>query len=232
MLVLSGIFISAFFASLAHCFGMCSPLILAISQIKKNFSIPNQIIYHLGRLISYEIIGLLFCIFGAFISDFRIFDAVFMIIIGIALILYAILFSFYPKLLSFIEPNISKTNIFKKAFNVLLFSTSKSSYFGLGLLNGLLPCGLVYFYALMSLNNSLNPMQSHIFQNIFIDSILIMFVFWVATLCPMLIFGAFSNFLNQYKKNFIYIASLIMFMFGVYSIFKGLKFFLPSLSYT
>lgn len=138
--------ISIGFLGSFHCIGMCGPIALALpvhqySPLKKNFGI---FLYNAGRITTYTFLGLLFGLLGQsiFIGGFQ---QTLSIAIGVLLLLSVVLTKVTvlstTKGLSIIYSFINSVknqlgNLFnKKGIHFLFF---------IGLLNGLLPCGLVY----------------------------------------------------------------------------------------
>lgn len=128
-----------------HCVGMCGPIAMALpvhskSTGKKIFSI---LIYNLGRITTYASFGL---VFGAIGRSFVLFglQQALSIILG-SLILVFVTFSYFKKMESGI---LSKfyffMNVIKQKLSYLFHKTTGRAFFSIGVLNGLLPCGLVY----------------------------------------------------------------------------------------
>ncbi len=128
-----------------HCIGMCGPIALALpmGRESKFKRIAGGIIYNIGRITTYGIFGLLFGLLG---KGFVIggYQQGLSIALGV-LILFGLLF---PSRLSsdigltkVIVPFISKV---KSLLSKLFRQRSFASLFLIGVLNGLLPCGLVY----------------------------------------------------------------------------------------
>lgn len=136
------LFWSAFIMGLVsnlHCLGMCGPLALSVPQHPK-FRITGILLYNAGRILIYALLGALFGFIG---STFKIigFQNVLSITIGISLVIAA----FYPKLLKargFLSFPLQKI---RHWLSVLFKKKTLSSIFFIGTLNGLLPCGMVYF---------------------------------------------------------------------------------------
>ncbi|MEZ4853437.1 sulfite exporter TauE/SafE family protein [Flavobacterium sp.] len=128
-----------------HCIGMCGPIALMLPVDRKNEAKKTlQIItYHLGRLTAYGSLGLLFGSIGKglFIGSWQ---QQISIAIGIIMILIALV----P------EKEFAKYNLSKPIYKILskikvsLGKQFKKKTFGsiftIGLLNGYLPCGMVY----------------------------------------------------------------------------------------
>ena len=128
-----------------HCIGMCGPIALALplgreSKLKR---VAGGIIYNAGRICTYGFFGLLFGLLG---KGFVIggYQQGLSIALGV-LILITLLFptrlSSDIGLTKVIFPYVSKV---KSLLGSLFKQKSFESLFLIGVLNGLLPCGLVY----------------------------------------------------------------------------------------
>ncbi len=128
-----------------HCVAMCGPIALALplSAKEKRTLLIQSLIYNLGRISTYGAMGLFFGWIGWGIA-LAGYQNLLSISIGVFLIVTAFL-SFS------VEQKLFQHSIFEKALHqiknkltTLLQIDSKSSAYTIGLLNGLLPCGLVY----------------------------------------------------------------------------------------
>ncbi|SQB98806.1 sulfite exporter TauE/SafE family protein [Helicobacter fennelliae] len=223
MIELVFVFLSALPLSLGHCIGMCGGIVIAYSSIKqapKNMLVAHCC-YNLGRLFSYLLIGIVFGLLGKGIAFIPFIREIFSIIIGVLLIVYACCLVFFPKILRFFEPNITHFGFVSKIFSSLLLSSSLWSYVFIGVLNGFLPCGLVYFFALSALNaQSISP-------NVLIASTAIMASFWFATFLVMLGVGIFgSALIKNHRKTFLLLGFVCMISFGIWNIYQGLHTFI------
>ena len=127
-----------------HCVGMCGPIAFMLpvdrtNKIKQFFQILS---YHLGRLFTYSLIGLLFGFLGKGFYLFG-FQQQLSIIVGVFMILVIVL----PK--TFQKYNFSKSinrlvMKVKSALGKELKKKGNDAFFTIGFLNGFLPCGLVY----------------------------------------------------------------------------------------
>lgn len=137
-------FVVGLFGSL-HCVGMCGPIALALpvfgeTQLK---ILLGRILYNLGRIVTYSVMGALFGLFGSRLVLFGLQQNL-SIALGALMLIYLLTprkmkvkiseFGFYKKVVIFIKTN----------FSQLASKKSTSSLFIIGLLNGLLPCGFVY----------------------------------------------------------------------------------------
>ncbi len=153
-----------------HCLGMCGPLILSLPYnraSKKTEIIQHQVAYHSGRLLIYFTLGLMTGIAGETLRLFLMQQRISIISGVVILLIY-----FLPKLFSnsnrlFTIPKL--TPIITKLRSFILDDTHKinnGQYFGLGMINGILPCGLVYI-ALVSAIAQASPFHSALFMLLF-----------------------------------------------------------------
>ncbi|NJB81857.1 sulfite exporter TauE/SafE family protein [Wenyingzhuangia aestuarii] len=140
-------FISAFIFGLLsslHCVGMCGPIAFALPVHKGSTSQKWQKIlaYHLGRLVTYAVIGAIFGLFGrAFVlAGLQQFLSV---LAGAVLIIIAL---FQKRILNALEQKTSSkvVGLIREGYQKIAKSSSVANFFSLGALNGLLPCGTVY----------------------------------------------------------------------------------------
>ncbi len=137
--------ISLGFLGSFHCVGMCGPIAMALplgreTQFKR---IAGTLLYNLGRVTTYGVFGLLFGLLG---KGFVIggYQQGLSVVLGV-LILLTLLFpkqlNSETRLTKVILPLVSKV---KSLLGNLFKRTSYPSLYLIGVLNGLLPCGLVY----------------------------------------------------------------------------------------
>lgn len=129
------------FVGSAHCAGMCGPLALALpptGNTRAHFLV-GRVAYNAGRILTYAALGALFGLLGRTFALAGLQRWV--SLTAGALILLGLLLS--PKLGSGVALA-RGAGWLKAALGTLLRRRALSSLFGIGLLNGLLPCGLVY----------------------------------------------------------------------------------------
>lgn len=140
------------FASGFHCIGMCGPIALSMGLTKKqatNYYLQN-LTYQFGRIFTYSLLGTLLGIVG---QGFEMagFQQYLTIAVGILLILMAI-FSFGGNDFASKIPLLSKLLLqVKMNLGKLLQKADYRSRFTTGILNGFLPCGMVYMALTASL---------------------------------------------------------------------------------
>lgn len=140
------------FASGFHCIGMCGPIALSMGLTKRqaaHFYLQN-LTYQFGRITSYAFLGAVLGIIG---EGFELagFQEILTIIAGIMLIIMA-LFSFGGKDFATKIPFINQLLLGVKInLGKLLQRPDYQSRFITGILNGFLPCGMVYMALTASL---------------------------------------------------------------------------------
>jgi len=211
-------FLIGFFGSL-HCIGMCGPIALMIPTSKNPIHKFIQIItYNFGRVVTYSLFGLVFGLLG---KGIRLAEAsqYVSIVTGVIIIIIAIatLFS-NNKLANSANQFFSKLfNPFKKLFSRLL-GKEKKNLLAIGILNGFLPCGLVY----VAIGTALNA-------NSVTESVLTMAAFGIGTVPLMMFFMYFKSFLSS-KFNFNKIVPYVILIMGILLVMRGMGLGIPLIS--
>jgi sulfite exporter TauE/SafE len=129
------------FAGSLHCAGMCSPLAMAVTS-QKPF-LFSKVIYNTGRILTYGILGGVAASFG---SMFVItpYQGIISVIIGSLFLLMGIGAISGVRIPWLTRSLTQFTNQLKSSFHFWLKKKGNLSIVVMGMLNGLLPCGLTY----------------------------------------------------------------------------------------
>jgi sulfite exporter TauE/SafE len=213
-------FFIGLFGSL-HCVGMCGPIAIALPIPNSNnlSFVAGRLLYNVGRVFTYSFLGAIFGLLGSrlVISGFQ--QSV-SIGLGIAIVVVVLI---PPKYKAIITQHsiIQKITLpLKSGISNLFKQGTFSAMFLIGLLNGLLPCGLVYV-ALAGAIASGNA----------ISGTIVMIIFGLGTIPVMFaatIFGKFIN-LNIRRKisKAIPVFALVL---GLLFIVRGMGLGIPYLS--
>lgn len=209
------------FASGFHCVGMCGPIALSMGLSKKqatNYYLQN-LTYQFGRVFTYALLGALLGIIG---KGFEMagFQRYLTIFVGILLIVMAV-FSFGGKDFASKIPFLSKF-LYSVKLNLgkLLQKADYRSRFSTGVLNGFLPCGMVY----MALTASLA--SGGIWQGA-----LYMALFGLGTLPFMFAVVLVGNLISQsFRTKILKIVPILMIVLGTLFILRGLELGIPYVS--
>ena len=204
-----------------HCLGMCGPIALAISAKDKNRYLKNKLTYNLGRTITYSILGGLIGLVGFSIALAGIQQWV-SISMGVLIVIMAF---FYKRS----ERIVAQSGLFgtvgrlRQLLGKYLKKGGTSAFFATGLLNGFLPCGMVYLALIASL-----AMQSIAYGAAY------MFFFGIGTI-PMLLSVMVSQHIvtaslrNKITKTLPYFAMFIGILFIVRGMGLGIHYLSPHL---
>ena len=169
-----------------HCVGMCGPL--ALSLPLKNDSAATKLfgamLYNSGRIVTYAVFGLIFGLIGKSVALFG-YQQWLSVILGIGILVFMLL----PKKITAVKNKNSVLDFFEKlrqALGQLFFKKTRSSLFAIGLLNGLLPCGLVYMAA-----------AGAVATGDLLSSVLFMAFFGLGTLPVMWSIAFFGNYVSM-----------------------------------
>ncbi|MBP5595681.1 MAG: sulfite exporter TauE/SafE family protein [Pseudobutyrivibrio sp.] len=196
-----------------HCVAMCGGINLTQGALAATNSedgsavLKANVLYNVGRVISYTVVGALAGAVGSLLSFSGILRGVVIVVVGIAMIVmaFSMLGIFTPlKKLSFVFSGKLRAGLLK--------NVNTNSSFIIGLLNGLMPCG---------------PLQSMQLYALSTGSIakgaLSMFLFSLGTVPLMFGFGLVASKLNQkYKKVMLTVSAVLIFVIGINMISNGL----------
>jgi len=214
--LISGLLIGI--AGSIHCAGMCGPLQLLVPSMVKGHKagIREFICYHSGRLVLYTSIGVISGILGLQLFLFQSFQWT-SVILGITMLIMAWIGLNKPnKINAWILNKIQQ--LMGTSYQSMRIKPSYLLIFNIGFLNGLLPCGLVYF-AILNALSSQTPF----------NSMISMFGFGVGTLPVfVLIKGirprlASSEFIRKLQPWLLSLVALML-------IIRGLNLGIPYLS--
>ena len=198
-----------------HCVGMCGPIVLAVP----GKSILSKLSYNFGRAITYTLMGAIIGFIGEGFSLVGWQQAL-SVAVGVAMLLI-ILFTKYKHF------DLPMSGAFEKMWKVsknklapLFKSKSAIAPFFIGLINGLLPCGLVYaaLFAAVSMGGV-------------IESAFYMALFGLGTAPLLITLSVFGNILSpalraKFNKSVPYFLGLV----AILLILRGLNLGIPLIS--
>jgi hypothetical protein len=128
-----------------HCVGMCGPIAMMLPLDRNNEAKKGtQIItYHIGKLSAYGLLGLIFGLLGRsfYLAGIQQQLSIF---VGILMIMVAVVPEKEFAKYNFSKPIYRIITKVKSSLGQQFKSKSYQSLFTIGLLNGFLPCGMVY----------------------------------------------------------------------------------------
>jgi uncharacterized protein len=203
-----------------HCLGMCGPIAMALPMGHRNNSgrLLGGVIYNLGRIFTYSFLGLILGLAGDFLISPKIQNVV-SITFGALIVIYLLLPSRTKSALK-ISPSQTLLVKLRKQIAKFLYIDNNSSLFGIGLLNGLLPCGMIYL-ALTSSFLAGNAIKGSLF----------MLSFGLGTFPTMLAAVFFGSFVNQHIRSKLRkLVPVFLFFMAALLIVRGMNLGIPYLS--
>ncbi|MCD6190735.1 MAG: sulfite exporter TauE/SafE family protein [Sulfurimonas sp.] len=211
----------AFLGSFGHCIGMCGGIVVAYSTIKidpKSSKVSQSIahlLYSFGRVLTYTVLGAIFGTLGGVALFSNNANGGLLIFAGIVMILAGLSLMGKIKFLTLIEHSFSSSPLYKNAFKAVLNSKSNLSFFVLGMLNGLLPCGFVYFFAITAASTA-DPFYGA----------LVMFIFGISTIPAMFGVGFLSSLASatSFRNMMMSLSSVAVILYGAFTIYNGYEY--------
>ena len=208
-----------FFGSL-HCLGMCGPIALVCPSAFPGSAgrFISALFYNGGRVVTYSLLGVIMGSIGKGFALFR-WQQGLSIAMGVIIVLFVLVpglkgIGFFNKI------SFSFTNQIKIKMSALLKKTSVPGLFSIGLVNGLLPCGLVY----LALAGSLDMSGA-------LEGAYFMAFFGLGTVPMMAGIHLMGNSLRgEWRHKLTKVIPVFVFVMGVLFILRGLGLGIPYIS--
>jgi sulfite exporter TauE/SafE len=212
---------TAFLGSVGHCIGMCGGIVVAYSSTKidQRTSYLQQtsahLAYNFGRVTTYAVLGAIFGYVGQVIAFTPTTKGVLFLITGILMILAGLSLIGNLKFLNSAEWSVSKYAWYQNSFRALMSDKSYLSFYLLGLLNGIIPCGLVYSFAIFAASTA-DP----------IAGALVMATFGLATIPALFFLGFLTKILQKgsLRGTMMKLAAMLVILYGGITLYKGYNF--------
>ncbi|MFZ4523679.1 MAG: sulfite exporter TauE/SafE family protein [Bacteroidales bacterium] len=203
-----------------HCMGMCGPIVISL-PLKENSwqtKIISGLLYNLGRVSTYMVLGLVFGLMGMGIHIWGIQQWVSIGVGGMMILSVAFPILFHgSKLTGSLDRLFSG---FKKLFGKFFGFRTYLSVWTIGLLNGLLPCGLVYI-ALAGALVSTTPANGALY----------MMFFGLGTIPSMLALALLGNVISMaFRRRVQKAIPFLILLIGVLFVLRGMNLGIPYIS--
>ena len=195
-----------------HCIGMCGGFVLGLGAHQQGSrNLMRQLLYGLGRVSVYVLLGA----FVGFGSEYVGQSGVGLFAVQAGLAIVAGVFLIAEGLFStgLVPRPFAKNTVCPgvNAFASLLHAPHWSSVFAAGLLNGLLPCGLVYAYLALAASTGF-----------FLASAGVMALFGLGTLPALILLGTLGSFVGPvWRQRILRIAACCMILTGLIAVYRG-----------
>lgn len=197
---------------------MCGGFIVTYTtaKVKPRFSKTQSALYHflynIGRVTTYTMLGALFGYFGSLWDVNPLARSIMFAVAGVMMILMGLSFAGKLKFLTSIEVPITNYGWFKRVFTAQLTAATPQSFYILGILNGLFPCGLVY-----TMLATATTTQSALY------GAAVMAVFGLFTVPTLFSFAYVVGFFSQtkFRSVMIQLAAVTVIAFGGWTVMKA-----------
>jgi len=204
-----------------HCAGMCGPIAVALPLSTDSWTgkVAGSLLYNIGRTITYGFLGLVFGLAGMGLSLGGLQQWA-SIGLGIIMIL-SVVVPRIARIGSAAEKAVDRVSRWMTgAFSRLFRIRSHGSLFTIGLLNGFLPCGLVY----VALAGAVVAGNAR-------DGALYMVLFGLGTIPMMLGISIAGNILSSaFRKKISRVVPYFIVLLGIIFILRGMNLGIPYVS--
>jgi sulfite exporter TauE/SafE len=205
---------------------MCGPIVVSLSLNLKGRSpyIPH-LLYNLGRVMTYTLLGGIMGATGSFsmvAANIAGIQQGALIFAGIMLIVMALAMSGWLPLGKIFGDYYNPEGFVVKGFQKLAGGNHVATYFPIGLLLGLLPCGPVYTALIAAAGAGMNAGST---PAGFVKGMGVMFCFGIGTVPTLFAIAKLVDMGWLKKREIIYrIGTILMLLVGVYFIYQGITF--------
>jgi sulfite exporter TauE/SafE len=204
-----------------HCAGMCGPIAIALPLHGNSIAgkILGGTLYNLGRTLTYGIMGAIFGLLGQGVAMIG-FQQKVSVIMGSLMIISVLFPALFRNQYSMEKSWFSFVGKLKSTIGKMFSIRSFSSLFFIGMLNGLLPCGLVY----MAIAGAIGSGEV-------VTGSLYMIMFGLGTLPMLLGITLAGNLMSLAFRNRINkLIPVLVILVGIFFILRGLSLGIPYLS--
>ena len=205
-----------------HCISMCGPVVGALSVGETRKGILHHLLYNLGRITTYTILGAMVGLSGSFLvlaASIEQLQRAIMIIAGLSIILMGLSTAEWLPLPSPKKGCTPGNSLMQKIMTLFKAPRSIGTYYPMGIVLGFLPCGLTYTALLAAARAAMEA--HHPFAGM-LQGALMMMLFGIGTAPALILVGKVVNSIsNKTRKWFYRVASLIMIATGVWFVVAG-----------
>lgn len=223
---------SGLLGGFGHCIGMCGPVVAAYSLNLKRRSIITHLLYTLGRVTTYGLLGGLTGLTGSFTGVIRQigrYQNVVLAAAGIGMIVMAFsiggwLPSFRRRAARKNEPlqfTVYSQRMLNRIARFVADTRSVGSFFPMGLLLGFMPCGLLYTALIAAAGIGVGARNG---AEGFLRGMLLLVLFGIGTSPALLLVGEMVSMKREWLRGKLYRASAItMIVMGIVFVYRAVR---------
>ena len=204
-----------------HCAGMCGPIAIALPLQGNTFAgkLFGGTLYNMGRTLTYGMMGALFGLLGQGLEMIG-FQQKVSVIMGGLMIISALFPALFRNQYDLNRSRFSLVGRLKSTLGGMFSIRTYSSLFFIGMLNGLLPCGLVYIAIAGALGTG-----------DVVEGILFMILFGLGTIPMLLGISLAGNLMSApVRRRINKLIPVLVIVVGIFFVLRGLNLGIPHLS--
>ncbi|MGD2081095.1 MAG: sulfite exporter TauE/SafE family protein [Nitrospirota bacterium] len=229
------IFLMVFLAGLTggagHCIMMCGPVVVSYSVGTQCRGVLPHLLYNAGRVSTYAVLGGAMGLLGSYAGAQaglpfpRWLQGVPLALAGVLIILMGLSMAGLLPFIRRIEERAVQMRAVTGLLEYLRESPGPGAFYPMGLVLGLIPCGLVYSALLVSARAGMEAAGQ---AAGILRGAALMLLFGAGTALPLLAFGGVSGFLGgRMRARFYRLSAMIVIAMGAIFLYKGLGKVLP-----
>lgn len=203
-----------------HCVGMCGPVVAALSLGESRPGMRHLLLYNLGRLMTYALLGALVGVTGSFLgvtTSIGTIQQAVMALAGISIVLMGLASAGWLPFGRLLPGCAPAMPLIRKAMALFRGPRSTGAWFPMGVVLGFLPCGLVYTALLTAVRAAMDA-PDH-FAGMVRGGVL-MLLFGTGTAPALLLVGKAAGLIGEpARRRFSRLASLVMIGTGIWFLF-------------
>ncbi len=220
------IFTTGIAVGFGHCIGMCGPIVVSLSLSLKGRSVlVPHLLYNAGRITTYGLLGGVMGASGSFtrvVASIASLQKGVMILTGILIVVMGLAMAGWIPLGVIFGDYYNPKGVLSRGFRKLSEARSTGTYYPLGMLLGLLPCGPVYTALLAAARAGMEAQST-------LEGLLIgvglMLSFGLGTVVALLLVAKLADLGWLKRRDVIYkISSVLMVIVGVYFVVKAIRY--------
>lgn len=209
-----------------HCIGMCGPIVVSLSLSLKGRSVlVPHLLYNGGRITTYGLLGGVMGASGSFtrvVASIASLQKGVMILTGILIVVMGLAMAGWIPLGVIFGDYYNPQGVLSRGFGKLSEARSTGTYYPLGMLLGLLPCGPVYTALLAAARAGMETQST-------LEGLLIgvglMLSFGLGTVVALLLIAKLADLGWLKRRDVIYkISSVLMVIVGVYFVIRAIRY--------
>ncbi|MBI4595936.1 MAG: sulfite exporter TauE/SafE family protein [Candidatus Tectomicrobia bacterium] len=216
-------FVSGLLGSFGHCIGMCGPVVAAYSVNLKRGSYGPHLLYNLGRITTYSVLGGLMGLTGSFVGIMKAmedFQNITMVLIGLVMIMMGFSMTGWGSLAARLEGFTRLHHLITRVVKFIAEERTSATCFPMGIGLGFMPCGLLYTAFIAAAGAGVdagNQIEG------FLRGTLMLFLFGFGTMPSLFLLGQLVSAKGAWIRGQLYKASTIMLILaGLIFLYRGL----------